>query len=475
MSPVGSFARRCAPCITVCAAGLLAVVAGGCASTAVFTPYPQQIETVKRQLDSGQYQAAQRALDKHRDSADRILYLLERGRSSQIVREYQASIPDYKAAIAVAESNERKARITATGTMASGAAILLNDNAIPYEEKPYERVFLHHYQALNYLFTGDLEAATVEVRRANEHQELALAEHAEEVDKGLARQREAMAGNGGFMDAFSQVSEVARRVKNSFQNAYTFYVSGVIWEIAGQPNDAYIDYRKALEIFPDNRYLQRDVLRLARALSMQEDLELFEKRFGGQDVGLDPAQGELIVFFDSGYLPAKQEVKIPIYTFRGIYAVAFPTYPYQWRYTSPLTVTAAGSGALGTTSPIVNVQALAAKALQEQLPGMLTRQVLRVAAKVETTRQSGEQFGLLGSVAANIFNLVTENADLRSWLTLPNEAQILRASLPPGQHTLTLRNGVASDTATIVVEKQRRTILNVVFTGGMMRVSSVVL
>ncbi len=448
---------------------------GGCASTAVFVPYPSQIAPIKQQIESGQYQAAQEKLNKYRNSADKILYLLERGRTAQVARDYPTSTADFAAAIDAIEANERKARITASGSFATGASILVNDNAIPYAEKPFERVFLHHYQALNYLFSGNVEAAAVEVRRANEQQELALDAHDAELAALEKRHRTELASNPNFMESYATMRAAAGRVKNSFQNAYTFYASGVIWELDDKPNDAYIDYKKALEIFPDNPFVQRDVLRLARALSMNEDLERFSKQFKVEEPAADPRGGELIVFFDSGYVPTKQEIKIPIAIRDGLYAVAFPIYRDEWRRTPLLSVSLADSRALGTASPIVNVQALAAKALQEELPGMLVRQVLRVAAKRNTTKQAGQTFGYFGAFASNVLNFLTENADLRGWLTLPNEAQVFRTPLQPGKHTLLLRSGSASDRVTVDIDKQRKTLLHVVYTGRAIRVSSIVL
>ena len=64
-----------------------------------------------------------------------------------------------------------------------------------------------------------------------------------------------------------------------FQNAATFYVSAQIWEMLGEPNDAYIDLKKALEIYPENPYVQQDVVRLGKRPGMREDLEDFARRF----------------------------------------------------------------------------------------------------------------------------------------------------------------------------------------------------
>jgi hypothetical protein len=46
--------------------------------------------------------------------------------------------------------------------------------------------------------------------------------------------------------------------------------------------------------------------------------------------------------------------------------------------------------------------------------------------------------GDLGGLAAMVYNIASENADLRSWLTLPSNAQVTRITLPAGQHVLGL-------------------------------------
>ncbi|MEI8618891.1 hypothetical protein P4S63_22420 [Pseudoalteromonas sp. B193] len=46
-------------------------------------------------------------------------------------------------------------------------------------------------------------------------------------------------------------------IKNGFQNAYTFYLSALLYQSAKQYDDAYIDYKKALAIQPNNIYLQQ--------------------------------------------------------------------------------------------------------------------------------------------------------------------------------------------------------------------------
>jgi hypothetical protein len=247
-----------------------------------------------------------------------------------------------------------------------------------------------------------------------------------------------------------------------------------MYEILGKPNDAYIDYKKALEIFPDNVYVQKDVLRLATQLNMTDDLEIYKKRYPVEARKPGKDEGELVVLFEHGFAPVKTETSVPIFTGQQVQKVAFPIYAAQWQVPSSLRVSIEGGGSVGETSPIVYVQAMAVKALQEKLPGMLTRQILRVVAKKKMAEQAGKA-SPWAKLGADIFNIVSENADRRSWLTLPNDAQILRSPLPQGEYQLNLNNGKATGMVKVKVEHGKRTIVRVVSTEHTMHTDAIVM
>lgn len=452
----------------------------GCATTSIFTPYPVRLLPIKQDLEAKQYGQAQKTLERFRKDADKILYLMERGRVSQLGNDLKSSREDYAAAMKAIEVTEDKAKLSLTETAAKGSALLTNDNAIPYVGEAYEHIFLHQFQALNYLFGKDLEGALVEVRRANLAQETALEAHDRELAQVEEKSQQYREQNPDFMQAFSAMEAVAGKVKNSFQNAYTFYVSGLIYEMSGAPNDAYIDYKKALEIFPGNVYVQRDVLRLAKQLGMQDDYERFRKAFAQAGTqGPSAHEGELVVLFEQGFAPVKMETNVGIFVDFHLYKVAFPIYPGQWQAEPALSVYAKDTAdkltPLGETSPIVEVQAMASKALQERLPGMLLRQILRVIAKRQMSERTEKALGPWGRFAADVYNIVSENADRRSWLTLPNDAQIMRTSLVAGEHRLELNNGLAREVVPIKVEAGRKTVLRVVATGKTLHLSQITL
>ncbi len=79
---------------------------------------------------------------------------------------------------------------------------------------------------------------------------------------------------------------------------------------------------------------------------------------------------------------------------------------------------------------------------------MLVRQALRAAAKGVTTKQLADSFGLAAVVATSVVNYVSEQADLRSWCSLPDNTQIARFAVPAGPTQVGVRQ--ASGPATTV-------------------------
>ena len=453
----------------------------GCSANSTFSAYPPQIQPLIKSLSNRTPTDLTKCLLSECKSNDLILYNMERGRFAQVVGNSDVSMADFNASIEKIRENDKKALISASAVGANVSATLLNDNAIPYEGEGYERVLLHHYQALNYLMKKDLEGAGVEVRLANAEQNESLKRFEKELAKNEreASRKGVDTRNTSRIDTqYAQMDEIAGRVKNSFQNAYTFYVSGFVYELRQEPNDAYIDYKKALEIYPENRYLQKDVLRLAAKLGMREEFEELKRRFPAEKQRFidesGPGTGELLVLFEDGFVPQKQEVKIPIPVSRyGLVTIAFPVYKEKWSAQLPLQIID-NNEFIGNTDPICDIRALAVKALKEKTTVIATRQFIRAVSKAVMAGEARRMGGDLGTIAAMVWNFVSESADLRSWLTLPANAQILRTALPAGVHKFALQHPMSAGPTYVDVEipPGGKTLLHVTRTGQQLYVSS---
>lgn len=424
----------------------------GCSITSfgdLFSNYSQQMNGVKQAQQQGNFQQAISLIpERNVNDGSYSLGLLEKGRLEYLANNNKQSRQDFEQTYQLVQQEQQGAKVELSRGIENVTAVISNDNAIRYDIPLYEQSMLHSYQALNYLTQQDLSGALVEVRRANLVQENALKANA----KTIENSQQNSINQGSSMDSLSQqypsMNEAIGRVKNGFQNAYTFYLSALLYEAADQKNDAYIDYKKALEIYPDNHYLQQDVWRLANTLHMTNDISLFRKSLSQKITKESDSnnQGQVVIIIENGIVGAKQEVSLslPIYTRHNdmrLYSVALPRYQNQLTIYPPLTLTYQGKSY--QSEEIVRLQSLAAKQLQDKLPIIVTRQITRLVAKEEIRQQLVRKGGDVGNIFANIYNIATEKADTRSWSTLPDSIHILRLNLSAGTHTLnTYINGV---------------------------------
>jgi len=446
----------------------------GCSSTQfqdLFSGYAKQMEKVRQAQLQGDFTRAQ-ALITNRQKGDNnyALSMLERARLQYLLNDWQKSRDDFSLVYKTLEEEREKAKIQISKGLKQVGAVISNDNAIRYEIPAYEQSMMHSYQALNYLNLGDLEGALVEIRRANLVQAQALKDNQSSIDEAeLDFNRNAL--DSALQNAYPSMDLMTGDLKNGFQNAYTFYLSGILYEAAGQVNDAYIDYKKALEIYPDNHYLQQDVLRLATKLVMVDDLEHFSQLFGPLKDKAVEVVGEVVLLIEQGMVNVKDDlsVHLPIFYFYDdarYFSFSLPVYRDDVYGYKEAILTFDQTEYRG--AEIVKLQSLASKNLSDKLPAMVARQAVRVIAKEQLRKQMSKNGGDIGNILANLYNIASEQADTRSWLTLPNNMQIVRLTLPVGKHEMSLSVAGQSQTIDIDVNKNRLTLVNVSAVGSVL-------
>jgi hypothetical protein len=444
----------------------------GCTSmgiTDLFSGYAQQMKTSRAAQLSGNFVKAESSViavnSAHNNYA---LSQLEKGRLQFLANNWFASQKSFDVAYQQVQAQEQAAKVQINRGLKKMGAVVSNDNAIAYEIPSYEQGMLHSYQALNYLYQGSLEDALVEVRRANLVQERALKvnqailDEAQEkmASKGISRER--------LGSSYPSMDNLIGDVKNGFQNAYTFYLSGLLYEAGKQPNDAYIDYKRAIEIYPDNTYLQQDVLRLAKQLGMYEDLARFEKKFGQYKIISENNTGQVVVIFEQGIVKAKDEVRLNLPAFNSnsdfkFFTFALPVYRGGLLVLTPINIDIEGLNY--QSQEIVRLQSLAAKNLQDQLPGLVTRQAVRLIAKEQVRQKMSKSGGDVGNILATLYNIASEKADTRSWSSLPNNVQIMRFNIAKGSQQLTFSYAGKQEIISIDVAENKTTLINVTAIG----------
>ena len=90
-------------------------------------------------------------------------------------------------------------------------------------------------------------------------------------------------------------------------------------------------------------------------------------------------------------------------------------------------------GSTAATTVITNIDAMARRALQEEMPGIMLRGIIRSTAKAALQYQAMNQddSGLAG-FAVVLGSIITESADERAWRMLPAQIAVARARVPAG-------------------------------------------
>ncbi len=430
---------------------LLAMLVQGCSSTSVFKPYPNQAAEYKAAIANGKIDDVTAKLGSLKQRKDGLLYTQESGRLYQLNNQFEASKQDFAEVYRLYEKQDDKARLSASEIAAQSASLLTNDNALPYQGYGFERIFAIHYQALNYLALGDPQGAAVELRRAAQTQRRLELQHEKEVSKAEENaQKEQITLNEWQNNSqLLAVNQLAGQVKSSFQNAYTFYFSALLWEALGDKNAALVDYKKALEINPSNTTIMQDVVRL-------------DKR-----AELNPATGHLVVLFEDDFIAERKSFDFAWPYFTGDSITYFTlAFPYYEASAQAKRLSISYDQQAGEAEVIANIDAMAAKALIEKLPAMIVRMILRARAKHELHKQSSEQAGLFGSLLATVYNMVSEQADRRNWLTLPSNVQLFRAPLPLEEQTIELNLHGVSKRIKVTPQAGRVSLVRVVNANG---------
>lgn len=418
-------------------AAVLSIGLTACANLSthnLFSHYSAANSDARQAVQAGRYQ---QALEKLPEApAGEILDGMERGRIGFLAGSYPQSFSALKVADQAVEAQQQQAVIQVSEGLNQAGALLTNDNMITYKPADYELGFLHLYLALSYIQQRDLNGALVEVRRANMVQESARKQREAELESAASAARKEGLGKQNLGAVLARYPDVGDALGN-VQNGYLFYLSGVLYEAEGDLNNAYIDYKRALAVVPDNRYVAHTVLRLATRLSMIDDRRSLEARYGRYQPSAKDS-GRVVVFDEQGVVAARDGWRLPLWLrdSRGQSAIYNLALPYYRSNASPVLSPLMLNNRPVSGSTLTDVNRMAKYNLQEQLPVMVVRQALRVVAKNEVRKVSAQSGDDVGNLLANIFNTLTEQPDTRSWQSLPASVSVAQQDLPAGDYTL---------------------------------------
>jgi hypothetical protein len=394
-------------------------------------------------------------------SKSTALYLMDKGMVQYLAGHYLDSIRSLSAAEAQTEDlYTRRIR-------SEVEAFLTSDNALPYEGEEFEKVLLNVFLAIDYIHLGQWDDALVEARKVD-HKLTVLADRHQ---KRMTYTKDALAR----------------------------YLSGIIYEATGDLSNAFVAYRLALEAFEYYRksygiavpdLVRQDLLRVTEALGLNQEHQEYQQAFPGltwQAESASQSDGELVFITHAGRAPIKRDLFVDIPFGADALAVVLATKPYE-RYDSR-DQRVAQSILYGLTGRVVrlavpqfvprrsviayteavilrgdarysarsvlmeDITAIAIRDLEDRLFRTAVKAAARAAWKyalAEAVRvgvresfgdkNAGAVAGAFAGIIARSIAIASEEADKRSWATLPDRIFVGRLRVPPGTYDVELRH-----------------------------------
>jgi hypothetical protein len=363
------------------------------------------------------------AEDKDPEMTD-VITSLDKGMLRRMNGDYKGSNEALEAA---KKEIEKLYGISITENLAS---LTVNDTLRGYEGDRYEQLLLHVFKAQNYIQLGQLDDARVEMLQAN----VKMMEWGDEPE----------------------------------EDPYLRYFEGIIYEALKEYDNALISYRKAFnryretagKVYPETPLsLKKDLLRLLAWQGLRDEFRTLQKQMGLDDYEPyqpDDKYGELIVIVNNGLAPIRSQSVIPIFSteVQGNLRVAFPIYREPKKnLLRPVIQVTDKRYAMDT---VEDVDALARHSLEQDMPAIMARATARAVVKYNTQHQAQDNSPLAGFLMT-VTNLVSEQADTRSWSTLPQEIELQRIRLPVGEYNVAVQ--MVAGTGSVVDSMRQQVII----------------
>ncbi len=364
----------------ICALALLSIGSTACVSARVLDQeadrlfHDRDFTGAAKHLEGEYRKRSEASRASGTEFEDELLYLLDWGLSLHQAGEYEASNAVFVLAEKHVWGNDYTSATEEVGTL------LTSENTKTYRGEDFEKILIHVYKAMNYALLSKPEEALVEARL---------------VDRKLG--------------------DLNRSGEKSYkQNGFARYLSGCLYESQREWDDAYIDYRKTLELLPGQKLIE-------------EDLKRLDSRRGRR--GPAP-ETEIIVIYQNGQGPRK----VPREDF-------FSLPRFQSRGDSVRMASVEVDGVdKGTTLMLHDIEDTAIRNLDERIAGMLAKRVAGRVAKVIAANaiERRTNNAAVGALARFIL-IASDQADLRHWIFLPRDLQVFRMQVAPGRHEVRVK------------------------------------
>lgn len=357
----------------------MTIMLSACAS------YQAKTDDFRRDLRQGRAADAARALEPKakKEGDDQIVYLFEYATALQMAKQFKESNNAFLRADDLTDIKDYHSLSRITGSL------LLNEGMIQYKGEDYEKVLINAMAAINFLMLRDSENAMVMARRLNEK-------------------------------LYKYKFEAKRDYE---QNAFAYYLAGMLYEDDRDYDNAYIQYKKAYDLNPSPTFFKEDLVRGSKLARRSDDFEKWKKEFPDVQLPDIKGTGEIVLIYQQGWGPKKMPhpsfTKIPK-LFKNVATTQTATLEVE-------------NGPKVNSEVIFSVEDTAIKELDDLYAELIAKRAAGIAVKAVVADQIRQKNQLLGDLAWIGMN-VADQADLRQWSSLPATFQIARIRLKPGRY-----------------------------------------
>lgn len=416
---------------TVSALSVFAAVSG-CAT------YTSQTERIRRDWSAGNTSAAYAEVSEcesdRRGSVDALVWKLERGAIARADGALQDSVKSFESAHADIAAFESAPEISISRET---EAFLTNRSFLPYKGYNYDKIMACVYLALDYIELGDFDSARVQVKRIENYQAEAARQNAARIE----RERKALQDAADKRDAASveRARAVAERseefqkfypdrscgrAKRPYVNPFAYWVSGVFLAHAGEDMS---DTERAQDMFRIGGSLAE-----RQSSTFAQDYKMCENILSGGKI-VPPTY----VVFETGCAPIRRQFRLDLPLFVAgenlpHVAVNFPYLSARDSFKKSVAVSAGGK--THSLETVADMDEIIGLEFDNELPLVITKTLLSAAAKATAqyfaARAAGGDWGILVNIAGGVYQSLVNDADLRTWTTLPKKIMIARFDTP---------------------------------------------
>ena len=436
------------------ALAMTSLIGAGCAS------YNSQVKVMVGRWNAGDSRGAAaeatKAASKQKTETDRdaVIWRLEQGATLRAAGQYKESIAAFDTAEEGANVFDGKA--AGKKVAEEALAAITNPTMLPYEGYAYDKIMLNTYKAADYLQLGDFPNARVEFNRALEKQQDAMAINAKRIEKAqdaLKNEKDAKKKQDIDPDKIRNDPVFSAAWKTNYldldemkfyadyRNPFAEYLSGLFFMCQPSGGSDLQRARKSFELVlgmaGENRFID-------------QDLKMIERATAGQ-----PIQPTTYVFFETGRAPSRAQITIPIPLFLATTKVpyvqlAFPKLKYHEGQARGLTVKTCDTNE--TTLMLSSMDKVIAQEFKNDMTRVIIRTVASAALKAGVSYGISEatKNNMTAAIAAQaawaVYLMIANQADMRTWNTLPKEIQFCRFPTPADRKIELAENNCSSKT-----------------------------